>query len=89
MPSLGDANTPIEEVLKFYKFWDNFKTWREFSQHDEYDTEEANDRYEKRWMEQKNKKTRAVYDKDEHKRLFKLVDNAMTTDPRIRAMNEN
>jgi len=39
VPSLGDKNTPIEDVYKFYKFWDDFKTWREFSQFDEHDTE--------------------------------------------------
>ena len=31
IPDLGDENTPIEEVRKFYKFWDNFESWREFS----------------------------------------------------------
>jgi DnaJ family protein C protein 2 len=41
VPNIGDANTPMNEVSKFYKFWDNFKTWREFSQYDEYDTEDA------------------------------------------------
>jgi DnaJ family protein C protein 2 len=29
-PSLGDMNTPIDEVKKFYMFWDEFKTWRDF-----------------------------------------------------------
>jgi len=58
VPSLGDANTPLNDVYKFYKFWDTFRTWREFSQYDEYDTEEAQDRYEKRWMEQQNKRGR-------------------------------
>ena len=52
MPSLGEVDTPIEEVRNFYKFWDNFKTWREFSQHDEHEPEEAEDRYQRRWMEQ-------------------------------------
>lgn len=51
VPSLGDNKTSMDDVRKFYSFWNNFKTWREFSQYDEYDTEEANDRYEKRWME--------------------------------------
>jgi len=37
LPDFGDENTPMEEVRKFYKFWDGFKTWREFSQYDEYD----------------------------------------------------
>jgi len=52
VPSIGDMNTPMDQVYIFYTFWDNFKSWRGFSQYDEYDTEEAHDRYEKRWMEQ-------------------------------------
>ena len=31
VPNLGEPDTPIEEVKKFYNFWDSFKTWREFS----------------------------------------------------------
>jgi DnaJ family protein C protein 2 len=41
VPTLGDADTPMEEVRKFYKYWDSFKTWREFAQYDEYDVEDA------------------------------------------------
>lgn len=51
VPNVGDANTPMDEVRKFYLFWDEFKTWREFTKHDEHDPDEAEDRYEKRWME--------------------------------------
>ena len=31
VPEIGDENTPIAEVFKFYKYWDQFKTWREFN----------------------------------------------------------
>ena len=31
VPEIGDDNTPIAEVFKFYKYWDQFKTWREFN----------------------------------------------------------
>jgi DnaJ family protein C protein 2 len=40
-PNLGDLNTPLVEVKKFYKYWDNFDSWREFSQYDEYDLNDA------------------------------------------------
>lgn len=62
---LGNPESPIKEVLAFYKYWNNFETWREFSQYDEYNLEEAGDRYEKRYMEQENKKIRSKYDKKE------------------------
>ena len=83
IPDLGDMNTPIEEVRKFYKYWDSFKSWREFAQYCEHDTEEANDRYEKRWMEKENKKVTKEYEVAERKRIFKLVNNAYDSDPRI------
>jgi hypothetical protein len=41
LPNLGDKNTPIHQVETFYNYWDGFKSWREFSQYDEYDTEDA------------------------------------------------
>ena len=31
VPNIGEADTPLDDVYKFYQFWDNFKTWREFS----------------------------------------------------------
>ena len=85
VPDMGDEDTPMEEVRKFYKFWDDFKSWREFSQYDEHDVEKMVDvdRYEKRHMEKENKKLRATYEKAERKRLFRLVENAYNSDPRI------
>ena len=84
MPDIGDKDTPLEQVYKFYKFWDNFETWREFSQYDEYDIREAADRYERRYMEQENKKLRAKYVKKERARLITLAETAYNKDPRIR-----
>ncbi len=51
VPELGDEESPIEEVEKFYEFWNGFQSWRDFSHEDEYDPEEASCREEKRWME--------------------------------------
>lgn len=31
VPSIGDPTMPIELVYKFYKYWDNFESWRDFS----------------------------------------------------------
>lgn len=85
VPNLGDDDTPLAEVKKFYKFWQNFKSWREFSQYDEYDVTEAEDRYERRAMEQENKRARKKYETEERKRLFTLFERAYDNDPRIRA----
>jgi len=59
-PKLGDMNTPYEKVNKFYEFWWNFKSWREFAGEDEHDLDQAESRDERRWMERQNeKKTRS------------------------------
>lgn len=39
IPKLGDINTPIEKVKRFYKFWYNFLSWRDFSTEGEYNLE--------------------------------------------------
>lgn len=88
VPNLGDENTPMKEVHAFYQYWDQFQTWREFSQYDEYNTEEAQDRYERRYMENENKKIRSKHDKKERARLIKLYETAYNADPRIRRENE-
>lgn len=82
-PNFGDASTPINEVKAFYKFWDNFQSWREFSQYDEYDVNEAQDRYEKRYMEAENRRARKEHVMAERKRLIKLTETAYNADPRI------
>ena len=48
VPELGDADTPWEQVDKFYDFWFAFKSWREFPHEDEEDVEGAESREEKR-----------------------------------------
>jgi len=84
VPNLGDGATTMEQVLKFYKYWDNFDTWRDFSNFDEYDVREAADRYERRYMEKENKKQIDKHMKKERARLTKLVELAYKADPRIK-----
>lgn len=88
VPAFGFGSMDLKDVHAFYKFWDNFKTWRTFNQYDEYearDVEQAEDRFERRWMEKENAKCRKKYDILERKRLFKLVALAYDNDPRILA----
>ena len=49
---------------------------------------EAEDRYERRYMEQENKRRRAKYVKAERARILKLVETAYDNDPRIRKERE-
>ena len=84
VPNLGDDTTPLAQVKKFYAYWDNFKSWREFSQYDEYNLDEAQDRYERRYMEKENKKLRSEHEKKERARIITLAQRAYTNDPRIK-----
>lgn len=87
-PQLGGPKTPIKKVFKFYKYWDSFETTRDFSNYDEYDLEEAADKYEKRYMQKENMKCREKYVKAERVRLNELHRIAYRNDPRVRAENE-
>jgi DnaJ homolog subfamily C member 2 len=88
IPTLGDDATPIEEVDKFYNFWYNLKSWREFLDDDEYDLEQAESREHKRWMERQNMKLQEKAKKAEYARVRTLVDNAYKKDPRIQRRKE-
>jgi DnaJ homolog subfamily C member 2 len=45
VPQLGDEKDSIEYAQNFYKYWDNFDSWRQFCQFDEHDTENCQDRW--------------------------------------------
>jgi DnaJ family protein C protein 2 len=79
----GNADTPMKEVRQFYKFWDDFQSWRVFSQYDEYNTDEAHDRYERRYMENENRKISKKHHNAERKRIITLVEFCYDNDPRI------
>lgn len=85
VPLLGDEGTPIEEVEAMYAFWYETKSWREFGYEDEEDPTQADSREERRYIEKKNKAANKKKKKAEGARMLKLIDNAMASDPRIRA----
>ncbi|CAB4060282.1 DNAJC2 [Lepeophtheirus salmonis] len=88
IPPIGDDDCSREKVDKFYKFWYEFDSWREFSYLDEEDKERGSDREERRWIEKNNKVQRAEKKKEEMKRIRKLVDNAYNNDPRLLRFRE-
>ncbi len=83
VPKIGDMNTPLDKVKKFYKFWSNFQSWRDFSVEGEYDLEEATSRFEKRQMLKENRKMKASLLKEEKMRIDNLTSIAYKRDPRI------
>lgn len=83
VPKLGDENTSREDVERFYSFWYNFDSWREFSYLDEEEKEKGQDREERRWIEKQNKVARTKRKKEEMSRIRSLVDMVYNVDPRI------
>ena len=58
VPELGSADENLEDIMKFYSYWVRFDSWRDFTGKDaEHNVESAQDREERRWMEQENKVT--------------------------------
>merc|ERR1712112_81551 len=83
VPLLGSDESSRQEVDKFYSFWYDFDSWREFSYLDEEDKEKAGDKWERREIDKINKAQRKEKKADETKRIRRLVDNAYNSDPRI------
>lgn len=83
VPLLGDDTSERAAVEKFYDFWYNFQSWREYSYLDEEDKEKGQDREERRWIEKQNKIIRQKRKKEEMARIRSLIDLAYNNDPRI------
>ncbi|KPJ07530.1 DnaJ-like subfamily C member 2 [Papilio machaon] len=88
VPLLGDDNSSREYVERFYAFWYEFDSWREFSYLDEEEKERGADREERRWIEKQNKAARAKLKKEEMARIRSLVDLAYANDPRIQRFKQ-
>jgi DnaJ family protein C protein 2 len=89
VPELGDDNMSAKDAKKFYDFWMNFRSWRDFAhQCDLHAIEETYGRDEKRYYQRENQ--RAVQSKkaDESKRIRALVEHALKNDPRIQRERE-
>ncbi|XP_067138794.1 dnaJ homolog subfamily C member 2 [Centruroides vittatus] len=83
VPLLGGEDADFDAVDRFYKFWYDFDSWREFSYLDEEEKERGENREERRWIEKQNKIARQRRKKEEMARIRQLVDNAYSCDPRI------
>lgn len=89
-PELGDDSTPIEEVNAFYEYWIHFDSWRDFSAtaaeelNVENEIDNAESRFEKRWIQKEIDKRAKQLKKQEMSRIQTLVERAMEADPRLR-----
>jgi len=89
-PVLGDEDTPMEDVHKFYEYWIHFESWRDFTAQAtdelnvENELENAESRFEKRWLQREIDKRAKQLKTKENGRIHSLVERAMEADPRLR-----
>lgn len=89
VPDLGDVDSPLPVVRKFYEYWNKFDSWRDFTGKDaEYKPDDASCREEKRYMQKENEKKAKELKKKEMERIIRLVTLAEKYDPRIVADKE-
>ena len=89
VPQLGKDNSTIDEVNRFYGFWFELDSWREFSYLDEEEKEKGENREERRWIELQNKSQRKEKKKEEMTRIRRFVELAHEHDPRIKKYRED
>ncbi|CAH8549941.1 unnamed protein product [Schistosoma haematobium] len=87
-PHLGNSLTDIDEVLKFYDFWEEYDTCRDYSYLDEEDKEKGEDRETRRAIERQNRIGRARRRNEEVSNVRNIVLLAKENDPRILAANK-
>lgn len=89
VPSLGNEETPIQQVYSFYDYWIKFDSWRDFTNvNPEHNPDSATSREEKRWMMKENDRIAKKLKKKETSRINEFVMRAMDHDPRILAEKE-
>lgn len=88
VPHLGNDSCPRQQVERFYEFWYDFQSWREFSYLDEEDKEKGENRDERRWLDRQNKADRQRRKRVENQRIRQLVDSAYSCDPRVARFKE-
>lgn len=88
VPKLGNTESSKQDVEEFYKFWNNFDSWRSFEFLDEDVPDDTSNRDHKRYIEKKNHSARRKRKTDDNKRLDALVKRAHSEDPRIKKFKQ-
>ena len=78
VPKTGDMNTSLDKVKKFYRFWSNFSSQRDFSVGEEFDLGEATSKFQKRQILKENRKMKASLLKEEKMRIDSLINIALS-----------
>lgn len=82
-PNFGDSGTYIEDVLAFYRFWEVFSTKKEFTYADKYNTKDAQNGRERRFVKAENRKERQIEKKKFNQNCRDVLEFIRKRDPRI------
>ena len=88
LPGFGDSKTNLDKVFDFYERWTNFTTEKTFGWVEQYNPNDGENRYEKRFIEKENKKLRDVEKKKYIKTIRELVEFAKKKDLRLKLYQE-
>lgn len=89
VPKLGGPEATKAEVDDFYNFFYAFDSWRTFEYLDKDLPDDTDNRDQKRYQEKKNRAERAKRKTEDTARLRKMVDDALSIDPRIKQFKDN
>ena len=88
-PGFGDSKLIAEKVIEFYKYWENFQTYKQFAWKDLYNLNEAFNRQVKRLMQKDNKKERQKEKKKYLDTIKNLVEFVKKRDLRYQEFMKN
>ena len=87
-PKFGGSQASDADVHRFYEYWDNFTTSKNFAWADEHRTSKDYERRVNRMIDQDNKKSRIKEKKKYLDTIRQLVEYVKKRDPRVERMRE-
>lgn len=87
-PTFGDPNTYIDDVLAFYRHWEVFGTKKEFTYADKYNSSQAQNGRERRYIQTENRKERQKEKKLYNQTVRDILEFVRKRDPRYKAWKE-
>jgi len=86
--NFGNSSSEWSDVLVFYNSWESFSSCLSFSWADKYDPREAESRWERRRVDEENKKARRLAKKARNEDIVNFVTFVKKRDPRVKIARE-
>ncbi len=89
LPSdFGCGSTEWKYVSNFYNSWESFTSCLSFAYADKYDVRQAESRWERRRIDEENRKARKIAKKERNEEIIQFVAFVKKRDPRVKAARE-